>query len=174
MPIDLRTIAEAQNKILVLIENPERRRMLEQFVENSGPLVEAAARDALQVLVEEVNVQLAPGTRLRLVQEGTRVIPEIVSLGDEPTRGRALLIDSDSISKVLVRMPSDVKSRAADAAHKAGTSLNTWTVNVLDRALVSLRERQERASESQHRAEDEGNTPPASGPEDTVEGRDNK
>ena len=173
MPIDLRTIAEAQKKTLVLIENPERRRMLEQFVENSGPLVEAAARDALQVLVEEVNAQLAPGARLRLIQEGTRVIPEVVSLMDEPARGR-LVIDGDSISKVLVRMPSDVKSRAADAAHKAGTSLNTWTVNVLDRALVSLRERQERISETQHRAEDEGNTSPAPGPEDTVEGRDNK
>lgn len=174
MPIDLRTIAEAQKKTLVLIEDPERRRILEQFVDNSGPLVEAAARDALQVLVEEVNVQLAPGARLRLLQEGSRVVPEVVSLGDEPARGRALLLDSDSISKVLVRMPSDVKSRAAEAAHKAGTSLNSWTVNVLDRALVSLRERQERTSESQVRAEEEGNTSTAPGPEDTIEGRDSK
>ena len=55
-----------------------------------------------------------------------------------------VVIDSDSISKVLVRMPSEVKEMAADAAQKAGTSLNSWTVNILERALISLRERHEK------------------------------
>ena len=154
MPVDLRTIAEAQRKSLSLVENPERRRTLEQFIESSGPLVEAAARDALQVLVEEINAQLAPGARLRLIQEGTKVVPEIVFLGEEVGKGRTLAVDSDSISKVLVRMPSDVKAMAAEAARKAGTSLNGWTVNVLERALVSLRERQERLGQSQNQSEE--------------------
>ena len=166
MPIDLRTIAAAQTKALALVENPDRRRILEQFIENAGSLVEAAARDALQVLVEEVNAQLAPGRRLRLVQEGNRVVPEIVSLDEEPGRGRRLVIDSDSISKVLVRMPSEVKTMAAEAAQKAGTSMNSWTVNVLERALGNLRERQERASRSENRDEETGSTRPASAPSD--------
>ena len=71
MPFDLRRIADAQKKALALVEDAERRRVLEQFIESSGPLVEAAARDALQYLADEINAQIAPGARLRLVQEGT-------------------------------------------------------------------------------------------------------
>ena len=166
MPFDLRRIAAAQKKTLALIENPERRQILEQFIENSGPLVEAAARDALQELADEINAQLAPDSRLRLVQDGPRVLPEIVSLGEDIGRGRTLVIDSNSISKVLVRMPSDVKVMAAEAAQKAGTSLNHWTVNVLERALVNLKERQERALQTSTQSQDEDgeNAPPSPEP----------
>ena len=159
MPVNLRTIAEAQKKALALVEDPERRQVLERFIENSGPLIEAEVRDALQVLVTEINAQLAPGARLRLVQEGSTVVPEIVFLGDEAVKGRSLGFESDSISKVLVRMPSDVKTRAADAAQKAGTSMNNWTVSVLEKALVSLRDRQETPSSSQDKGETMESTP---------------
>ena len=154
MPIDLRTITDTQKKAAVLIENPERRRTLEQFLEHCGPLVEAAARDALHTLIEEVNEQLAPSARIRLVQEGTSVVPEVVSLGEEAGIGRKAVIDGVSISKVLVRMPSDVKAMATDAAQKAGTSLNNWTVNVLDKAVTSLRDRQQRSEQTTTRNQD--------------------
>ena len=147
MSFDLRRIAEAQKKALVLVESPDRRQVLEQFLEGSAPLIEAAARDVLQELAEEINDQLAPHARLRLVQEGSRVMPEIVSSGAEMGGRRKLAIGSDTVSKVLVRMPSNVKTRAADAAQKAGTSLNSWTVNVLERALVNLRDHQREANQ---------------------------
>jgi hypothetical protein len=156
VPFDLRKIVEAQQKALALVENPEKRETLERFLESSGPLVESAARDALYEMVEEMNGQLAPHARVRLVQEGNKVLPEVVSLADEIRRGRTVLIDGDSISKVLIRMPSEVKTMATDAAQKAGTSLNTWTVNVLERAVVNLRERQQRASQSPDSSPDSG------------------
>ena len=148
MPFDLRKIVEAQKKALALVENPEKRETLERFLESSGPLVESAVRDALYELVEEMNGQLAPHARVRLVQEGSKVVAEVVSLADEMKKGRTVLIDGDTISKVLIRMPSEVKTKAADAAQKAGTSLNTWTVNVLERAVVNLRERQQTAGQN--------------------------
>ena len=148
MPFDLHKIVEAQKKALALVENPEKREALERFLESSGPLVESAARDAIHELIEELNDQLAPHARVRLVQEGSKVVAEVVSLADEIGKGRTVLIDGDSISKVLIRMPSEVKTMAADAAQRAGTSLNSWTVNVLERAVVNLRERQQKAGES--------------------------
>ena len=169
MPFNFRRITEAQKKALALVENPETKRTLEQFLESSGPLVESATRDELQVLVEEINSQLAPGARLRLVQEGTKVVPEIVSLGEDIGRGRPIVIDSDSISKVLVRMPSDVKTMAADAAQKAGTSLNSWTVNIMERALVNLKEHQRRSTTSQSTSEDTEATSPSESEENTRE-----
>ena len=74
MSFDLRRIAEAQKKSVAFVENAEQRRILEQFVESAGALVEAAARDALQELADEINSQLAPGARVRLVQEGSKVV----------------------------------------------------------------------------------------------------
>ena len=156
MSFDLRRIVEAQKKALALVETPEKREALERFLESSGPLVESAARDALHEIVEEINAQLAPHARIRLVQEGSKLVPEVVTLAEEVGGRRAVVIDSDSISKVLVRMPSEVKSRATDAAHRAGTSLNSWTVSVLDRAVSNLRERQKRGEERQ----DPGETAP--------------
>ena len=149
MPFDLRKILAAQKKALDLVENPEKREALERFLESSGPLVESATRDALHQLVEEMNSQLAPHARVRLVQEGSQLLPEVVYLADDISKGRTVVIDGDSISKVLIRMPSEVKSRTAEAAKRAGTSLNSWTVAVLDRAVVNLRERQQRAGQSQ-------------------------
>ena len=156
MPFDLRRIVEAQKKALDLIENPERREALERFLESSGPLVESAARDALHDLVEEINGQLAPHARVRLVQDGSKVLPEVVSLAEDIGKGRAVVIDSDSISKFLVRMPSEVKVMATEAAQRAGTSLNGWTVTVLERALVNLRDRQQKAEQGQNPSEATG------------------
>lgn len=156
VPFDLRKIVEAQKKALALVENPEKRETLERFLESSGPLVESAVRDALYELVEEMNGQLAPHARVRLVQEGSKVVAEVVSLADEMKKGRTVLIDGDTISKVLIRMPSEVKTKAADAAQKAGTSLNTWTVNVLERAVVNLRERQQTAGQNPDDSETDG------------------
>ena len=165
MPFDLRKIVEAQKTALALVENPEKREALERFLESAGPLAESAARDALHELVEEMSVQLAPHARVRLVQEGSKLLPEVVSLAEEIGKGRTVLIDGDSISKVLVRMPSEVKTMAAEAAQRAGTSLNTWTVNVLERAVVNLRERQQRAGQSQDSGEAAENADPTQEPE---------
>ena len=147
MPLDLRKIVDAQKKALALVENPERREALERFLESSGPLVESAVRDALHEMVEDMNAQLAPYSRIRLVQEGSKVVAEVVLLSDEIGKGRTVLIDGDTVSKVLLRMPSEVKARATEAAQRAGTSLNSWTVTVLERAVVNLRERQQRTEQ---------------------------
>lgn len=147
MPLDLRKIVDAQKKALALVENPERREALERFLESSGPLVESAVRDALHEMVEDMNAQLAPYSRIRLVQEGSKMVAEVVLLSDEIGKGRTVLIDGDTVSKVLLRMPSEVKARATEAAQRAGTSLNSWTVTVLELAVVNLRERRQRTGQ---------------------------
>ena len=142
MAIDFREIVEAPKKALPLVDDPERVRVLEQFIDSTGAVVEAAVRDAFQRLVDEINVQLAPHARVRLVQEGASLAAEVVPLGEERERGWTLRVDSDGVSKVLLRMPSSVKEMAADSARKAGMSLNSWTVNILERALGNLRQAQ--------------------------------
>ena len=157
--MDVRTISEAPKRVLNLVEDPEKRRVLEQYLDSAGPLIETALRDALQELVDDINAQLAPQARLRLVQEGSRLLPDIVTLGEEQGRGVARHLAGEGVAKVLVRMPSDVKIRASEAARKAGTSMNTWTVNILERALVGLRDRQERANQQENPGGDRESSP---------------
>lgn len=166
MPMDLREIADAPSKALTMVEDSDRRRILEQFLEHTGPLVEAAARDQLNQLVGEINAQLAPHTRLRLIQEGTRLLPEVIRLSQETGHGWTLRIDQDTISKVLVRMPSTIKDMATEAAQKAGVSLNSWTVNILERALENLRQHQAEVEDPE--AESSDSSAPGSGLEETT------
>jgi predicted HicB family RNase H-like nuclease len=149
MLIDFHDIADASKKALDLVDDAERRRFLEQYLDSTGPLVEAAARNAFQNLLDEINDQLAPHARIRLIQEGTRLSADVVTLGEERRRGWTLHLDSDTISKVLVRMPSNVKDRATESAQKAGVSLNSWTVDILERALDNLRHRQSGTEDSE-------------------------
>ena len=158
MPFDLRQIAEAQKKILVLVGNHDTRLILEQFLESSSPLVEAAVRDALQELVIDINAQLAPQVRLRMVQEGTYLIPDVVSLGEQIV-GSSRRMEGDTVAKVLVRMPTSIKLMANDAAQQAGVSLNNWTVTMLERALTNIRERQPKARQPENPAWDDKSPP---------------
>lgn len=163
MAIDFHDIANASKKALNLVDDRERRRMLEEFVESTGPLVEAAARDAFHSLLDEINEQLAPHARIRLIQEGTRLAAEVVTLGEERRPGWSLHLDSDTISKVLLRMPSSVKERATESAQRAGVSLNSWTVDILERALENLRQRQGGTEQPEGRANEDDEKASGSG-----------
>ena len=139
MPFDYREIALASKKALVLVEEPERRRILEEFVDSTASLVEVATREALQSLIEEINVQIAPHNRLRLFQEGTRLVAEVLPTSEGPIRARIERKEGETIAKLLVRMPSGVKERATESARRAGVSLNSWTVSILERTLENLK-----------------------------------
>ena len=138
MPIDFRDIPAAARRILLLVEDSERRKTLEQFMDSSSPLVESAAREAIQELVDEINVQLAPHSHVRLVQSANKITAEVVQAGSERGRRGSYRLDGDTVSKVLFRIPSTIKDMAAESAKKAGMSLNSWTVDILERAIDNL------------------------------------
>ena len=49
-------------------------------------------------------------------------------------------------------MPSSVKERATESAQRAGVSLNSWTVDILERALENLRQRQSEPDDPEARS----------------------
>lgn len=156
MPFDYHKIAASQKKALKIVGDPEHQRILEEFIDGTGYLVESAAIEALQELVGEINSQLTPHVRIRLLQEGKSLAAEVVVLGEALGAGRRIHSDDDTISKVLVRMPSNIKERASESAQRAGMSLNSWTVNILERALDNLRQYQLRSQEPQGQSEQPG------------------
>lgn len=146
MAVQLNTVTESLGRTLGLVEDPERRALLQNFVDSAGPLAEAAALQALHQMVGEINALLAPHSRVRLFQESGAWRPEVITTEDD-SQWR-IRIDGDAISRVLIRMPSEVKERASEAARRAGTSMNAWTVRTLERALENLRQRQQAQEES--------------------------
>ena len=94
------------------------------------------------------------------------------------TRGWLVLrLENDSVSKVLLRMPSNIKERAAESAQRAGVSLNSWTVNILERAVGNLKRNQPEAPAPDEDGEtdenrDPGQEPAAGQDTSTAEGKD--
>ena len=136
------------------MEDPQRRELLAHFVDSAGPLAEAAALQALHQMVSEINALLAPQARVRLFQEAGAWVPEVITTESDSSAEWRIHLDRDAISRVLIRMPSEVKERASEAAKRAGTSMNAWTVRTLERALENLRQRQ---------AAEGSNSPPRTG-----------
>ena len=143
MAVHLHTVTESLGRTLALVEDPQRRALLQHFVDSAGPLAEAAALQALHQMVGEINVLLAPQARVRLYQEAGAWVPEVITTENDSGAEWRIHLDRDAISRVLIRMPSEVKERASEAAKRAGTSMNAWTVRTLERALENLRQRQQ-------------------------------
>ena len=148
MAVQLNTVTESLSRTLSLVEDPQRRELLEQFVNSAGPLAEAAALQALHQMAGEINALLAPQARVRLFQEAGAWVPEVITTENDSGAEWRLRLDRDVISRVLIRMPSEVKERASEAAKRAGTSMNAWTVRTLERALENLRQRQQTEADS--------------------------
>ena len=143
MAVHLNTVTESLGRTLALVEDPQRRALLQHFVDSAGPLAEAAALQALHQMVGEINTLLAPQARVRLYQEAGAWVPEVITTEDDSGAAWRIHLDRDAISRVLIRMPSELKERASEAAKRAGTSMNAWTVRTLERALENLRQRQQ-------------------------------
>lgn len=143
MAVQLNTVTESLGRTLALVEDPQRRELLQNFVDSAGPLAEAAALQALHQMVSDINALLAPHARVRLFQEAGAWTPEVITTDDDSGAEWRIHLDRDAISRVLIRMPSEVKERASEAAKRAGTSMNAWTVRALERALENLRQRQQ-------------------------------
>ena len=66
-------------RVLSLVDDPERRQMLEEFIDCSVPFVQVAVLEAFQSLVQEVNSQLLPAASVSLVDQSGRISVELVS-----------------------------------------------------------------------------------------------
>ena len=145
---DIRTdpVFEALRQPLALIDNEERRRALEAYLEAARPQLDRALFDLMSQLVESIDEKTAGQYRIRLSyrQGGLGLeLEERVQEGDE-TRWTALEGD---VEKITIRLPAELKDMATEAASQAGTSANTWFVKALARALRNTESRASQPTE---------------------------
>lgn len=105
------------------------------------PATRLALMEALSAAADEVTTELPSGSvdvrldgrDLKFVLTSAAPVPPPAPPPPPPLPEPE---GDDSLSRITLRIPESVKARAEEAAAKAGTSLNTWLVNVV-RAATS-------------------------------------
>ena len=166
MSVNFEEILLAPSRALNLIESPDRRKILEEFLSNVTPYTEAATRKFLEQITKDINSKLDPNIQLRMNVLNNNVTPEVVTSNQYNPDDRVnFFMDDHNLSHVLLRMPEAVKQQAKTAAKITGLSLNKWAVyalqrssKILDRAAETLLKTHEYESTSDSTKE---NDPPA-------------
>ena len=118
----------------------EARALAERLTAPLEASLRLALLSALSTAAEELTTQLAPGSvdvRLRggdISFVVTTPAPPEESAA-EPAPAAAADGEEGATSRITLRLPEHLKSRAEDAAAREGFSVNTWLVRAVTRAL---------------------------------------
>jgi len=102
------------------------------------PAVRLALTDALAAMAAEVTAAWDGGLvdiRLRGRDPEVVVVPAPEHEPEEPTEDPGAGEDDGAVSRISLRLPETVKSRAEAAAAAAGISLNAWLVRAVTAGL---------------------------------------
>ncbi|MCH8993774.1 MAG: toxin-antitoxin system HicB family antitoxin [Chloroflexi bacterium] len=131
------SIFDALKKLLGVIDNPERRSQLEDYIEAARPPLDQAVFDLLSGFAEAVNTEVAAHYEVTLgYRTGVLNLEVRAREPSEPTEEAWPVAEGD-VEKITLRLPADLKDLATEAAAKAGLSVNAWLVRVLARAVRS-------------------------------------
>jgi len=142
-------IFQTMKGLLRVIDNEEKRRQIESYIDAAQAPVERAVFDLLSHFAEAVDGQVSGHYRVSLSYR-----PGVLDLEVRPSEpGEARGEDwsampEGEVEKITLRIPAELKELATEAAARAGLSVNAWYVRMLARAL--------RNSEAQEPPRDEG------------------
>lgn len=130
-------IFDALRQPLALVEDDARRQAIERYVEAARIPLERAVFDLLSAAVDEINAVIKERYEARLTYR-----PGGLSLEVRPAPGAAAgepeiawSLGEGEVEKITIRIPAELKDLVAQAATRAGTSLNSWFVRTLAQAL---------------------------------------
>ena len=128
-------IFEALRTPLGLVDDPERRRQLEAYIEAARPPLERAVTDLLSQFVDAANEQCRAHYELSLSYRRGALDLEIRAReASEPGEAPWAFVEGD-VEKITLRIPAELKDLAMDAASKASLSANAWFVRMLARSV---------------------------------------
>jgi hypothetical protein len=134
------TIFEALKTPLGVIDNPERREQIEAYIDTARVQLERSVFDLLSRFGEEVNGQVSAHYQVGLNYRPGALDLEVKQTepGEAPEQSWSMA--EGDVEKITLRIPAELKDLAAEAAAKAGLSVNSWFVRVLARALRNTEE----------------------------------
>lgn len=118
----------------------ETRAAAERLALSLEPSTRLALMEAVSQAASEITAEMRSGSvDVRLNGRELRfVIDEPgTSAPSNPTQPADEVDEEGAVARVTLRIPESVKARAEELATKAGTSLNTWLVNVVRTATTA-------------------------------------
>jgi hypothetical protein len=126
MTFGLSGVVEALRGPLGLVENAERRQVVERYVEAARVPVERAVADLMLAVTTVVGDAVAEHYRVRLVYGPDGLDVDVEPREPDPASPADADWSAGSTDKITIRIPSELKEEVTRAAHAAGVSVNTW------------------------------------------------
>lgn len=128
-------IFEALKGPLGVVDNPERRKQLEDYIDAARLGLESSVFDLLSRFADSVNGEVSGHYQVDLAYR-----PGVLNLDVRPREpgepeGEVWSTAEGEVEKITLRIPGELKELATEAAAKSGLSVNAWFVRVLARAL---------------------------------------
>ncbi len=135
MELKVDSIIDALKSPLGIIDNPERRSQIEDYIEAARLPLERAVFDLLSQFAESVNDEVSAHYQVTLsYRAGVLDLAVQAAEAAEPD-GAAWSMADGEVEKITLRIPAELKELAAEAASQASLSANSWFVKTLSRHL---------------------------------------
>ena len=144
MEFTTESIFQALKSPLAVVDSPERRTQLEDYVDAARLPLERSVFDLLSNFAEAVDSEVSSHYQVTLSYR-----PGVLDLQVRPSEPaeqpeETWSLAEGEVEKITLRIPAELKDLASEAAAKSGLSVNSWFVRVLARALRSAEEPEER------------------------------
>ena len=122
--------------LLRVIDNEEKRRQIESYIDAAQVPVERAVFDLLSHFAEAVDGQVSGHYRVSLSYRPGVLDLEVRASEPGEQRGEdwSAMPEGD-VEKITLRIPGELKELATEAAARAGLSVNAWYVRMVARAV---------------------------------------
>ena len=130
------SIFQALKSLLAVVDNDERRRQIEAYIEAARSPLERAVFDLLSGFADAVNEQVGAHYKINLSYRAG-LLDVDVRATEHGAAGEDVVwsLAEGDVEKITLRIPAELKELATEAAAKASLSANSWFLRVLARAL---------------------------------------
>jgi hypothetical protein len=134
---ELRTdsIFESLKSLLAVVDNEERRKQIEAYIEAARSPLERAVFDLLSQFAEAVNQQVGAHYQVTLSYRPGVLDADVRRVEPGAADETVWSFGEGDMEKITLRIPAELKDLATEAAAKASLSANSWFLRVLARAL---------------------------------------
>ena len=131
------SIFQALKSLLAVVDNEERRKQIEAYIEAARSPLERAVFDLLSQFADAVNGQVGRHYQVKLSYRPGVLAAEVRATEQGGPAEDVWSFTEGDVEKITLRIPAELKELATEAAAKASLSANTWFLRMLARALRS-------------------------------------
>ena len=144
MEFTTESIFQALKSPLAVVDSPERRTQLEDYVDAARLPLERSVFDLLSQFAEAVDTEVSSHYQVALSYRPGVLDLQVWAREPAEQQEEAWSLAEGEVEKITLRIPAELKDLASEAAARSGLSVNSWFVRVLASALRRAEEPEER------------------------------